>query len=65
MTNPTKSRLLLRSLLGVLSCILLGIGVYTVFSDAPADWTWFWPVLLLMAACAIQLNNLDRQGKSK
>jgi len=65
MTNPFKSQMWLRSLMGVLSCILLGIMGYQFFSGAPADWTWLWPVLLLMAACAIQLSYLEGQGKPK
>lgn len=58
--EPRRSRRALRWVLGVLSGILLGVSFYTVFSDAPANWTLAWPLMLSMAGCFLLL---DRQAR--
>ncbi|WP_430331065.1 hypothetical protein [Rhodococcus sp. ACT016] len=65
MTNPFKSRMAIRVILGLLSCAQLGVAFHTLFSDAPADWDLTWPLMLLIAACLLQLSNLDRQRDKK
>lgn len=60
--NLRKPRLALRWVIGALSCILLAVSCYTIFSDAPADWTLLCPFILSMAASLHLLHLLDRHG---
>lgn len=65
MTKPFKSRIALRVILAVLSCVLLGVSFQTTFSDAPANGALVGSLMLAVAACLLQLANLDRQDGVK
>ena len=65
MTSRFKLWILFRVLLGVLSLILLGFALYTIFSDKPADGSYILPLVLPMAACAIAVHRFDPRRNSR
>lgn len=61
--NPWYSSRFLRVALAVLSCLLLVVAGVELWSDSPVSWRYMTPILLGMAACALQLENVRRRNQ--